>query len=102
MLTSSKAVEHSAGRDDHRQRAQYQRNDELDVGVDGRVGRHEAIDVEGRHRRRAVRLLRLDLVLGDRRAGVVVRPDAHLVTRARLQLVQRVRLLYLLGICIAE
>lgn len=95
LLTFSKTVEDRASCDDDGEGAEDEGQDESDVGVDRRVLGYEAIDVEARYRRAAVRLQRRDLVLGHRRAGVVVRPDAHLVVRAGLQFAQRVRLLNL-------
>jgi hypothetical protein len=95
VLTFSKAVEDGGRSHDDGEGAQDQRNDELDVRVGGRLLGYEPVDVKGRHRRAGVRLLGRYFVLCDRGTGVVVRPYAHLVARARLQFAQCIRFLHL-------
>lgn len=53
------------------------------------------IDLDGGHSRANVQLQRRYLVLGHRRAGVVVGSYADIVSGAWLQLAQSIRLLHL-------
>lgn len=96
-LTFTKAVEDSTGRGDDRERTQHQRYDEFQVSVDGIMLGDVTIDFHGRQGCANVRLQRLYLILGHRRACIVVSPYANVVRRPWLQFAQSIRLLHLYG-----
>ena len=95
LLTFPETIKHGTGGGDDRQRAQYQRNNQFQIHVDGRVLRNVVIDLHRRHGAASVRLKCRDPVFGDRETRVIVRPYSNVVRSSRLQLAERVRLLYL-------